>query len=84
MSTNVRATSTTSLSVRSLSCGVKATPASGMQYVHRRLQRSVSEMRRYVCCRAKPSTRAGATAAASSLDSLACDERVKEQAIGQD
>lgn len=37
--------------VSSSSRGDSSTPSAGMQYRQRRLQRSVSEMRRYVCMR---------------------------------
>ena len=40
-----------SLLLSSSSPGVRSTPSSGMQYVQRRLQRSVTLIRRYVCLR---------------------------------
>ena len=44
-----------SSSVSTSAPGIQSSPSAGMQYVHRRLQRSVSETRRSVAIRPKPS-----------------------------
>ena len=59
--TNRRASRTISSDVRSADLGASSTPSSGMQYRHRRLHRSVSDILRYVCARPWVSRSIGAT-----------------------